>query len=355
LTKFISSYARKTNKYAAFLIVLGTSFFWSPVAQAAYANTTVICAKQDGTQRSFQIGWDNSQQFFADKGYIPRFYCEGGYANPYVIYISDNLSDISLGYYSGVVPAPIVDPTPTPEPSPSPTPDTSTATEDTQTAVVPEPVETPDTSTSSVETETSSVGTDTPTVESETTTPVDTSTATSNTPPVEPEPVPSVPVTPPVVAPQPEPEPEPEPTPEPEPEPVPEPEPEPEPEPVPEPEPESEPELEVLPEPTPEPIEPPLAEPEPVAPIASEPTVTLDNGVVLTQEQAVQVALLQDPAALLQELFTDPAAALAAFGSVGADMSEETREKSEKVIISAVIAGNIATVSAGAAAYRRKA
>jgi hypothetical protein len=36
-------------------------------------------------------------------------------------------------------------------------------------------------------------------------------------------------------------------------------------------------------------------------------------------------------------------------------MSEETREKSEKVVISAVIAGNIATVSAGAAAYRRKA
>jgi hypothetical protein len=329
----------RASKYAVFFLLLGTSFFWSPSAQAAYGNATVVCATENGEQRSFQIGWDNSQQFFADKGYIPRFYCEGGYANPYVIYISDNLSDISLGYYSGVVPAPIVDPTPTPEPSPSPTPDTSTATEDTQTAVVPEPVETPDTSTSSVETETSSVGTDTPTVESETTTPVDTSTATSNTPPVEPEPVPSVPVTPPVVAPQPEPEPEPEPVPAPEPEP----------EPVPEPEPE------VLPEPTPEPIEPPLAEPEPVAPIASEPTVTLDNGVVLTQEQAVQVALLQDPAALLQELFTDPAAALAAFGSVGADMSEETREKSEKVIISAVIAGNIATVSAGAAAYRRKA
>ena len=67
---------------------------------------------------------------------------------------------------------------------------------------------------------------------------------------------------------------------------------------------------------------------------------------------------MQDPAALLQELFTDPAAALAALGQVGADMSPEVREESEKVIIAAVIAGNIATqaaASAGAvAAMRRK-
>jgi hypothetical protein len=67
---------------------------------------------------------------------------------------------------------------------------------------------------------------------------------------------------------------------------------------------------------------------------------------------------LQDPAALLQEIFTNPAAALAALGSVGADMTEEVREKSEKVIIAAVIAGNIATQAAATAgavsAYRRK-
>jgi hypothetical protein len=79
---------------------------------------------------------------------------------------------------------------------------------------------------------------------------------------------------------------------------------------------------------------------------------------VLTAQEAVAVTLLSNPVELLQELFTNPAAALAALGSVGADMSPEVREKSEKVIISAVIAGNIATqAAAGAAAtaaYRRK-
>jgi hypothetical protein len=61
---------------------------------------------------------------------------------------------------------------------------------------------------------------------------------------------------------------------------------------------------------------------------------------------------------MLHAVFTDPAAALAALGSVGADMTEEVREQSEKVVIAAVIAGNIATTAAtsaaGAAAIRRK-
>ena len=197
-------------------------------------------------------------------------------------------------------------------------------------------------------------------------------------PVLEPEPVAPTPE-PPVVEPTPEPvpEPQPEPTPPPvieipifipqpepvpvEPEPVPEPEPEvvtePEVEPLPTPEPEPEPELEPVPlepEPEPEPVqpEPPLEE------TTEEATVTLDNGVVLTETQAVAVALLQDPGALLQELFTDPAAVFSALGSVGADMTEEEREESEKVIIAAVIAGNIATTasisSAAGAAYRRK-
>jgi outer membrane biosynthesis protein TonB len=120
-------------------------------------------------------------------------------------------------------------------------------------------------------------------------------------------------------------------------------------------EPEEEVEEEVIPEPEPEPEVVP--EVVPVEELEEE-TVVLDNGVVLTQEQAVAIALLQDPAALLQELFTNPAAALAALGQVGADMSPEVREDSEKVIISAIIAGNIATqaaASAGAlAALRRK-
>jgi hypothetical protein len=86
--------------------------------------------------------------------------------------------------------------------------------------------------------------------------------------------------------------------------------------------------------------------------------VELDNGVVVTAEEAIAVALLQDPAALLQEMFTDPGAALAAFGSVGADLPPEVRETAEDVVVSAIIAGGIATqAAAGAAAtaaYRRK-
>jgi hypothetical protein len=70
------------------------------------------------------------------------------------------------------------------------------------------------------------------------------------------------------------------------------------------------------------------------------------------------VVLLQNPTELLKELFTDPGAVFSALGSVGADMTPEEREKSEKVVVSAIIAGGIATQSAtaaaGAAAYRRK-
>ena len=194
-------------------------------------------------------------------------------------------------------------------------------------------------------------------------------------PVLEPTPVDPVPE-PPVVDPTPEPTPEPVPAPQPEPRPrpvieivVPEPEPEPV---VVEPEPEtvpveetlptpSEPEPEIQPEPTPE--ETPA--PEPVEEVQEEPvleeqpneihneSVTLDNGVVLSAQEAVAVALLENPTELLSTIFTDPMAALEALGQVGADMSPEVRERSEEVVVAAVIVGNIAS-AAGAAAYRRK-
>ena len=85
--------------------------------------------------------------------------------------------------------------------------------------------------------------------------------------------------------------------------------------------------------------------------------IELNNGVVITAEVAIEVELLQDPAAFITEAFTNPLAALSALGSVGADMTPETRAKSEKVVLSAIIAGNIATQAATAAAamttYRR--
>lgn len=127
-----------------------------------------------------------------------------------------------------------------------------------------------------------------------------------------------------------------------------------------------EPSPEVQPELTLEPLPLPSAEPAPVIqpdiaytpPLNDGQTVTLDNGVVITEEEAAAIVLLSNPAELISELFSDPGAVLSALGSVGADMSPEVREKSEKIVLSAVIAGNIATqaaATAGAvAAYRRK-
>jgi hypothetical protein len=42
-----------------------------------------------------------------------------------------------------------------------------------------------------------------------------------------------------------------------------------------------------------------------------------------------------------------------ALGNVGADMRPEVREKAEDVVVAAVIAGQIATVSIGSASIRR--
>ena len=197
-------------------------------------------------------------------------------------------------------------------------------------------------------------------------------------PVLEPEPVPPAPVPePPVVIPDPEPSPEPQPQPEPGPRPVPvyeppvqpsEPEPQPEtpPEEAPEP-PAEEPPAPVTPEPEPElpPIEPdPAPEPEPEAPAVDEPEeestpleppvvsvedvnleslapdtpVELANGVVVTAQVAMAVELLQNPAEFVQNLLTDPGAALAALGSVGADLPPEVREEAEKVVVAAIIA-----------------
>jgi hypothetical protein len=386
LTKFISYYARRSNLAAVFFLVFGTSIFLIPPAQAAYANTTIICAANGGNQQSFQVGWDNSNQFFANKGYIPRLYCEGGYAGNYRIYISDSLNDSSLGYFNGVItdpssptpseptpspsptetvtatpsptpsesvtPTPSPSSTPEPEPSPSPTSDTSTSEssgQETQTSQTETPTVTP------APTETSTTSTESATVVA----PVDGSTATSeppSPPPAIPDAPPAIEPDPPVIAPLP-----------PEEEPAPPVEAETPPEEAPEPPIEAE-------EPPPVAEEPPAKEEEPPAeaeepPIVQadeidlktldpETPVQLENGVVLEAGVVVALQLLENPAELLSEIFTNPAEVLTALSNIGADMSPEVREESEKVIVSAVIAGNIATqaaASAGAvAAYRRK-
>jgi hypothetical protein len=207
-------------------------------------------------------------------------------------------------------------------------------------------------------------------------------------PVLEPEPTPPAPVPePPVVIPDPEPTPEPQPQPvpslppmppyeppvqplepepapvEPQPEPpveevpapvIPEPEPEPAPiEPIPEPEQEQEaPVVDETVEEESTPLEPPVVSVEDVdlESLAPDTPVELANGVVVTAQVAMAVELLQDPAEFVQNLLTDPIAALTALGSVGADLPPEVREEAEKVVIAAVIAGNIATQAAATAA-----
>jgi hypothetical protein len=124
----------------------------TPNAFAEQALTTVTCADPQGNEQQFQIGWDNSNPFFDGKGDIPRLYCEGGFAQPYTIYISDTLpADSPLRYYAGIVPTPSPTPSPseTTEPTPMPSPEPSlepspTPTPELSIEPTPEPTQTPE-------------------------------------------------------------------------------------------------------------------------------------------------------------------------------------------------------------------
>ena len=392
------------------LLTLATSLFYTPSANAVDTGPVQVTCS-NGT---FSTGWNNSNQYFADKGNIAAHFCELMHQSTYV---SDNLTDESLRWYNGVAPEP--------EPEAPPAEDTSTAVVDTPTVIVDTPTVVVDTPTVIV---------DTPTV-TDTSTVMDTSTVVQETITVVVEPVPVAPTPqpePPIVIPDPPPAviPDPPPAVEPEP-PVVEPEPpveEIEP-PVVEPEPPTpveEPPVEAE-EPPIEAEEPPMVEEEPPAveeeppalaeepPIpAEEPPLVADenstdeekeliadalieaadgeavtaeaiaeagityadlppqtpvevrqdengNEIVITAEIAAALVVLENPAALVEALFTDPAQALLALGSIGADMSAEERKESEETIVAAVIVGGIATQSAltaaasvGTIAYRRK-
>ena len=224
----------------------------------------------------------------------------------------------------------------------------------------------------------------------------------------EPEPVvPEVPVTPPPspqpwIPPAPEPEIIEQPVVEPEPQPEPEPEPTPEP-PIVEPEPEIVPEpevpAEVIEEPVAEEIPPVIDEestPEEIA-VAVEALIAAAEGeavtaeameeagltyedlppetpvevrtdsngneVIITAQVAAALEVLASPSEFIGAVFEDPAQALLALASIGADMSDEERKESTETVLAAVIVGQIATQSAVAAAasaaaasttYRRK-
>jgi hypothetical protein len=73
------------------------------------------------------------------------------------------------------------------------------------------------------------------------------------------------------------------------------------------------------------------------------------NALVITAEVAANVELVQDPGALLEAAFTDPGAALAALGSIGADMTEAEREEATDMVVATVVAAGAAINAAAVA------
>jgi len=77
------------------------------------------------------------------------------------------------------------------------------------------------------------------------------------------------------------------------------------------------------------------------------------NALVITAEVAANIELVQDPGALLEAVLTDPGAALAALGSIGADMTDAEREEATEMVVATVVAAgaaiNAAAVATGGA------
>jgi hypothetical protein len=67
--------------------------------------------------------------------------------------------------------------------------------------------------------------------------------------------------------------------------------------------------------------------------------------IVITAEVADALQLVENPAALVGAIFSDPAKALMALGNIGADMSPVERKESQQVVVASVIVATIATLS----------
>ena len=74
------------------------------------------------------------------------------------------------------------------------------------------------------------------------------------------------------------------------------------------------------------------------------------NEVIITADVAAALVLLENPSELIGAIFSDPGQALQALGNIGADMSPQEREESQKMVVAAVIAGNAAINAVAAAA-----
>jgi len=252
---------------------------WQPSpAYSAQASATITCQDAIGNLQTFQVGWNNENNYFLDKGNIAQHFCEGGYAGGFATFVSvtgwnGGELDSSLLYHPGYSPTPTPTPTPVPEPSPvDQTTDTTVRTEDVE--------------------RTEDVARTEEVVR-------------------EPEPVPTVaPV---------EPEPEPEPTPEPTPEPSPEPEPTPE-----------RPEKPVE---TPKPVESPTPTPEPTEPSTpiTEPEIPSEPAPELVEEPISIELALEAVGKLVDNL-----------RSIGSDLTPEVREQAQQVIVASVIVTQVA-------------
>jgi hypothetical protein len=261
--------------------IVGSLMVFSPTnAFAESVMTTIICADTEGNQREFQVGWDNTHEYFANSEItnIPAHYCEGGYAGIYTIYVTDGLApDNPVRWYNGVAPLP------TPEPTPSMEPDEVPSIEP---SLDPEPTPVPEST------------------QSESPSPEPTIEPTPIVIVAEPTPSPSqldvVPVPEPTTTVEPEPSPTPTVSPSPE----------------------------LVPEETPEP----------------QPTIAIAAPVSDTEEFLAEVDIqlptyLENVPGAVQI-----AATAEAIMAIGSDMTPEQREESQGVVVAAVIVGQLAQV-----------
>ena len=65
--------------------------------------------------------------------------------------------------------------------------------------------------------------------------------------------------------------------------------------------------------------------------------VMLENGVILFAEVADALQIFENPSEILGAVFTDPGKALTAVANIGADMTPEKREESQRVVVASVI------------------
>ena len=158
----------------------------------------------------------------------------------------------------------------------------------------------------------------------------------------------------PVIEPTPEPTPTPTPTLEPTPEPTVDPTPvEPTAEPKPEPKPEPEPTV-VQPETSPEPLPEPLPEPPVVAPEIPTAEEIAEAQMEAAQEDDIEVPEELAAIPLIGNAAVAIVDAINYVGNVGADLTPEERKKSQKVIVSAVIVGQVSQLATAAAAVTRR-